>query len=108
VTVGLDGGSASGFVCGADGHVAVTAARVVLGGNDAPADRVALDVELADGRRLRIDAHAVHRLPVVRNAGGTPLRLEFAACRVDGEGGEPGYPAGWLEAGAFPPGPADP
>jgi hypothetical protein len=105
VTVGLDGGSASGFFCGADGadgHVAVSAARVVLGSAGAPADRVALEVELVDGRRLRITTHAVHRLPVVRNAGGTPLRLEFVACRLDGDGAESSAPAGWLEAGGLP------
>jgi len=98
LTVGLDGGQASGFLCRGAEHVAVATARATLGDADAPLDPVRIDLELADGTKLRVTAHAMHRLPVIRARGGAPIRLEFAACRVDGGGAAP---AGWLEAGGL-------
>jgi hypothetical protein len=42
-------------------------------------------------------AAAVHRLPVVRVRGATAIRVEFAACRLEGAD----EPAGWCEVGGL-------
>ena len=78
-------------------RVAVVAARAALGRPEAPLDHLGLDVDLADGTSLRIVAAAVHRLPVVRVRGATATRVEFAACRLEGEA----VPAGWCEVGGL-------
>jgi hypothetical protein len=94
LTLALPAGEASGFLCRDRRHVPVTAARVALGPAAAPLADIALDLELGDGGRLRVGAHALHSLPVIRNAGHAPVRIEFAACFLDGVG-----PAGWVELG---------
>jgi hypothetical protein len=78
--------------------VAVTAARAALGAPSAPLDQVRLELELADGERLALTARATHRLPVIRARGAAPVRIDFAACQLDGHGEGP---AGWLEAGGL-------
>jgi hypothetical protein len=90
--VGLDDGSASGFYCGARGHVAVKAATAGLEGAGDGWESIALDVELADGDRLSLRMRVVHRLPVVRAREPAPIRLDFVSCALDG-----GRPAGWCE-----------
>jgi hypothetical protein len=95
VTLGLADGEASGFLCRAGVHVPIAAGRVVLGADGAPLDRFRLSLELASGERLEVEAHAVQRLPVIRAVRSTPIRIEFAACRLAGDDG----PAGWCELG---------
>jgi hypothetical protein len=99
-TLGLDGGAASGFLCRAGLHVPVVAGRAALGPPDAAFDRVRLDLELEGGERLQLGAQAVHVLPVVRARGTVPVRVAFAACRLDGGAG-PAWPAGWCEIAGF-------
>jgi len=94
-TLAVRDGTATGLLVRGGERIPVVAGTASLGSSDAPLTRVQLALELADGTRLDLVAHAVHRLPVVRLRGAAPLRLEFAACRVDG-GTEP---AGWCEAG---------
>jgi hypothetical protein len=97
LTIGLSDGQVSGFLCRHGAHEPVARARAVLGPPEAPLADVALDLELAGGEHLRLEARALHTLPVVR--GGTaPLRLEFAACRLGGDGAPP---AGWCEVGGI-------
>src|SRR5439155_792131 len=74
LTLGLHGGEASGFLCRDGRHVAVAAAHAALGPADAPLAHVGLELELVDGRRLRIAARALHRLPVIRARGRAPVR----------------------------------
>jgi hypothetical protein len=102
VTVGLDGAGATGFLCRDGRHVTIVAARARLGPPDAPFERMTLDLELTDGARLSFAARAIHRLPVIRARGGAPIRLEFAACGIDG-GPAPSCPAGWFEVGGLAP-----
>jgi len=99
LTLGLHGGEASGFLCRDGRHVAVAAAHAALGPADAPLAHVGLELELVDGRRLRIAARALHRLPVIRARGRAPVRVEFAACCL--EGAPAAGPAGWLEVGGL-------
>jgi len=99
LTLGLHGGEANGFLCRDGRHVAVAAAHATLGPADAPLARVGLELELADGRRLRIAARALHRVPVIRARGRAPVRVEFAACRL--ESTPAADPAGWLEVGGL-------
>jgi len=99
LTLGLRGGEASGFLCRDGRHVAVAAAHAALGPADAPLARVGLELELADGRRLRIAARALHCLPVIRARGRAPVRVEFAACCL--ESAPAADPAGWLEVGGL-------
>ena len=99
LTLGLPGGEASGFLCRDGRHVAVAAAHAALGPADAPLAHVGLELELVDGRRLRIAARALHRLPVIRARGRAPVRVEFAACCL--EGAPAAGPAGWLEVGGL-------
>ena len=77
----------------------MAAAHAALGSADAPLARVGLELELADGRRLRIAARALHRLPVIRARGRAPVRVEFAACCL--ESAPAADPAGWLEVGGL-------
>src|SRR5207249_3992838 len=65
LTLGLHGGEANGFLCRDGRHVAVAAAHATLGPADAPLARVGLELELADGRRLRIAARARPPLPLI-------------------------------------------
>ena len=97
VTVGLAGGEASGFLCRAGRHVDVVAARASLGPPASCLERVTLEVELAGGERLSVEAVAVHELPVVRSRGPSAVRVVFAACAVDASR----TPAGWCEAGGI-------
>ena len=99
LTLGLHGGEASGFLCRDGRHVAVAAARAALGPADAPLAHVGLELALTDGHRLRIEAHALHRLPVIRARGRAPVRVEFATCCLDGA--PAAEPAGWLEVGGL-------
>ena len=100
VIVGLEGDQASGFLCRHGRHVAVAAARATIGSTHAALENVRLDVDLVDGERLRVAAHAIHRLPVIRARGAAAVRVEFAACGLDGVAGD-ATPAGWVEAGGF-------
>ena len=59
-----------------------------------PFTRVELRLELANGEQLTVVARALHRLPVVRIQPAGSLRLDFAACHLEGET----TPAGWCEA----------
>ena len=99
LTIGLPGGQTSGFLCRDARHVPVVAARAALGPADAPLARVTLEVELADGGRLRLAVRALQCLPVIRARGRAPVRVEFAACCLDGAPGA--NPAGWLEVGGL-------
>jgi hypothetical protein len=93
LTMSPDGGDAHGFLHrGATSHP-IARAQATFDSAAAPLERVTLEVELAGGERLHLVARAVHRLPVIRVRGGAPVRLEFAACRL--EGGAPA--AGWCE-----------
>jgi len=93
LTVGLGEASARGVLHRGAERVPVVTARADLAPSEAPLDRFVLDVELADGSRLRLVGAAVHRLPVVRVRGATAIRVEFAACRLEGAA----EPAGWCE-----------
>jgi len=97
LTLGLGDGAARGVLHRGAERVAVVAAHAALGRPEAPLDHLGLDVDLADGTSLRIVAAAVHRLPVVRVRGATATRVEFAACRLEGEA----VPAGWCEVGGL-------
>ena len=90
LTIALADGSARGHLCRGGAHATVRAARYELG---ASLERIALDVELADGERLRVDATPRHRLPVIRTAGPMPVRIDFLACGIAGDPS----PAGWCE-----------
>jgi len=94
-TLAVREGTASGVLARGSERIAVTAGTASLGSADSPLTHLGLALELANGERLDLVAHAVHRLPVVRLRGPTPLRLEFAACRLEGDEA----PAGWCEAG---------
>jgi hypothetical protein len=101
VTADLDGSRASGFVCRGGRHIPLLEARVALGPAHAPLERLALDLRLTDGERVSIVARARHRLPVVRTRGPVPVRLEFAACRLDGGQDDEACSAGWCEVAGF-------
>jgi hypothetical protein len=92
LTIALADGSARGHLCRRGAHAAVRTARYQLGASN---ERIALEVELTDGERVRLDATPRHRLPVIRTAGPTPVRIDFLAC---GFAGDPS-PAGWCEVG---------
>jgi hypothetical protein len=90
VTIALADGSAHGYLCRRGAHAPVRTARYEL----APGhERVALEVELVDGEHLRLEASPRHRLPVVRTAGPSPVRVDFLACSLGGDA----HPAGWCE-----------
>lgn len=99
LTLALQGGEATGFVSRRGEHIAVATARATLGPPASPLDRIALELELVSGERMQVAARAIHRLPVVRVRGPSPVRLEFAACRL--EDGADGPPAGWCEVGGI-------
>jgi hypothetical protein len=94
-TLAIRDGTATGVLARGSERIAVAGGTASLGSPESPLTRLALALELENGERLDLVAHAVHRLPVVRLRGPTPLRLEFAACRLDGTQ----EPAGWCEAG---------
>jgi hypothetical protein len=93
VAVGLDGGRATGILHRGGLTLEVIGVRVELGPPETPLSRLELEVEIAGGERLRLAGRAAHRLPVVRLTDAGSLRLEFAACRLDGDT----WPAGWCE-----------
>ncbi len=97
LTVGLDGADASGFLCRGGEHVPVATARATFADETAALARVTLELELDDGERLRVVARTIHRLPVIR-ARTPAARIEFAACRVEGDAAARAWPAGWVEA----------
>jgi len=97
LTVGLPG-EARGFLRAGDREEAVRGAEVELAAWPAPLERVRLAVRLDGGRQLDLELRALHRLPVVRARGSTPLRLEFAACRLVAG---PEAAAGWCEVGGL-------
>ncbi|HJQ83739.1 MAG TPA: hypothetical protein VKA21_06680, partial [Candidatus Binatia bacterium] len=101
LTVGFDGAGATGFVCRGGRHVAIAAARATLAGPDGSLERVALEVRLSDGEELALTVRTTHRLPVIRARGAAPIRIEFAACRLDGDASGSSEPVGWLEAGGL-------
>jgi hypothetical protein len=94
-TLAVGDGTATGVLVRGTERIDVTAGTAALGPSDSPLTRLALSLELANGQRLNVVAHAVHRLPVVTLRGPVPLRFEFAACHLEGET----TPAGWCEAG---------
>ncbi len=94
-TLAVRDGTAAGVLVRGSERIEVAAGTASLGSSESPLTRLQLALELANGERLELVAHAVHRLPVVRLRGPTPLRLEFAACRLEGDR----EPAGWCEAG---------
>jgi hypothetical protein len=93
VVTSLGGGAATGVFHRAGDTVPVVGARVTLGPAETPLEHLDLEVELADGERLRLTGRAAYRLPVVRMTDSATIRLEFAACRLD----EAAWPAGWCE-----------
>jgi hypothetical protein len=93
VVTSVGGGDATGVLHRAGNTVAVVGARVTLGPAETPLEHLELEVELADGERLRVSGRAAYRLPVVRMTDTATIRLEFAACRLD----EATWPAGWCE-----------
>lgn len=96
-TLGVEASAANGFLCADGRHVTIVAGRAELARGKGALERVDVTLELADGARLELTAHAIHRLPVIRARGAAPVRIEFAACRLDGETS----PAGWFEAGGI-------
>src|SRR5262249_53944714 len=71
---------------------AVRSARATLGPPGEPLAELTLAVEVDGGEHVRIRARAAHRLPVIRSRGAAaPVRLEFAACCLEGDA----VPAGW-------------
>jgi hypothetical protein len=97
VTVALDGGPVSGFLCRDGRHLPVTDAGARVGGGDDPLDGLVLDVMIEGGDRLRLRPEPVQRLPVIRGGAPAPLRLVYACCSLS-----PGSPlAGWCEIGGF-------
>jgi hypothetical protein len=97
LTLGLDGGQARGVLHRDGVRLPVVRARARLHDPSAPLTRLALEVELAGGERLAIRADATVRVPVVRARGRAAVRVELAACRVDGEA----VPGGWCEVGGL-------
>jgi len=98
VTLGLPDGLVDGFVRCGDRSEPVVRARASVGDGNNPLERFVLEIELVGGRRLELVAHALHRLPVIRAHRPAPIRLEFAACRLEGSDGAP---AGWCEVGGL-------
>jgi hypothetical protein len=97
LTVALNGGPASGFLCRDGRHLPVTGAGAQVGIGDDPLDGLVLDVVIDGGDRLRIRPEPVHRLPVVRGGAPAPVRLVYACCSLS-----PGSRlAGWCEIGGF-------
>jgi hypothetical protein len=96
-TLAVRDGTATGVLVRGSERIAVTGGTASLGSPESPLTRLELALEFANGERLDLLAHAVHRLPVVRLRGPTPLRFEFAACRLEGDPA----PAGWCEAGGL-------
>ena len=94
-TLAVREGTATGVLVRGTERLEVVAGSASLGPSGAPLTRMSLALELANGERVGLAAHAVHRLPVVRLRGPTPVHLEFAACRLEGET----EPAGWCEVG---------
>jgi hypothetical protein len=97
LVVGLDGGSAAGFLCRDGRHHPVTGASARLGDSGDPFGGLLLEVEIDGGTRLQLRPEPVYRLPVVRGGTPTPIRLVYACCSL-----EPGSRlAGWCEIGGF-------
>jgi len=93
-TLAVRDGTATGVLIRDDERVDVVGGTATLAPGDSPLTRFALHLELADGQPLEVVAHGVHCLPVVRIQESGSLRLEFAACHLDGNP----TPAGWCEA----------
>src|SRR5439155_129394 len=95
VTVGLAGGEASGFLCRAGRHVDVVAARASLGPPASCLERATLEVELAGGEGLSVEAVAVHELSVVPGRG---RRMSGPAVARDGGASRPAasFSGRWL------------
>jgi hypothetical protein len=97
LTLGLGDGEARGFLHRAGTRLPVVAARATPDDSGAPLAGFGLQVELAGGEHLELRAEALVRVPVVRARGPVVVRVEFAACRVDGQA----EPAGWCEVGGL-------
>jgi hypothetical protein len=98
LSVGLDGTHVRGALRRGAQEDPARRATLRLGPPHAPLSRFALAVELASGTLLDLEVHALHRLPVIRRGPVSPVRLEFAVCRL--AGGPPGA-AGWCEVGGL-------
>ena len=97
LTVGLDGGPATGFLCRDGRHQPVVRAEARLGHDDDRLAGLVLTVELEGGDRLQLRPEPMRRLPVVRGGAPVPVRLVHACCSL-----RPGAPlAGWCEIGGF-------
>jgi hypothetical protein len=97
LTVGLDGGPTSGFLCQDGRHQAVVAAEARLGHDEDRLAGLVLAVELEGGDRLQLRPEPMRRLPVVRGGAPAPVRLVYACCSLG-----PGTAlAGWCEIGGF-------
>jgi hypothetical protein len=97
VTLGLQDGSATGFVHDATGIHAVASAEADTGPADDPLRTFTLQVTMANGHALHVRGAAMHRLPVVRGGSAPPVRLLYASLRLDGDQ----EPAGWCELGGL-------
>lgn len=97
LTVGLDDGSAQGFVQDRHGRHPVASAQVDTGPADDPLGTLVIDATTTGGTTLRLRGQAIHRLPVVRGGSAPPVRLLYASIGLDG-GREP---AGWCELGGL-------
>jgi hypothetical protein len=93
-TLAVRDGTATGVLLRHNERLDVVGGTATLGPTDSPLTRFTLHLQLANGEPLDLIAHGIHRLPVVRIQETGSLRLEFAACHLDGNP----TPAGWCEA----------
>jgi hypothetical protein len=93
-TVAVRDGTATGVLVRHNERIDVIGGTATLGPTDSPLTHFTLHLQLASGEPLDVVAHGIHRLPVVRIQESGSLRLEFAACHLDGNPA----PAGWCEA----------
>jgi len=93
-TVAVRDGTATGVLLRGSERLDVVAGTAAMADPESPFTRTELRLDLANGEHLTLVARAVHRLPVVRINPSGSLRLEFAACHLEGEKS----PAGWCEA----------
>jgi hypothetical protein len=93
-TIAVRDDTATGVLVRNDERLEVVSGTAATADPESPFERLELHLELTNGERLDLVVHAVHRLPVVRIQASGSLRLEFAACHLEGER----TPAGWCEA----------
>jgi hypothetical protein len=97
VTVDPGARTASGFLCRRGMHQPVVDGTAQLASGAEGLERIGFDLGLEGGERVRLAATATHVLPVVRVRGPSAIRIDFAACRLDGATD----PAGWCEIGGL-------